>query len=344
MVSSQTFRRLILAFAALAVLSVSGAMAAEQRLRVMTYNVLGLPCFENKGVVSFYLSVTGTDRCALVAGWRGKGVRARLDGLASQLKQMARRGTGPDVVLLQEVFTSKSAVFARTGARELAKKSGYRHFAWGPGARDKSGVGGMLDMFVGEVSGRAASGTLSSGLLILSRYPIVATNRIVYGNSCAGQDCGANKGALHVRLKLPGGDTIDVFNTHMQHRRRLSDIRKKQIDMLVRFIRRNARSRWWIAGGDFNFRSARRFPGFRHMLRSSGGRHAGQVCFRSEESCEISRGSEWRKVRGRAPDHQFFRARGNGGIRPVKVTVGDIRVDGKPVSDHQYLEVEYSLR
>jgi hypothetical protein len=54
------------------------------------------------------------------------------------------------------------------------------------------------------------------GLLLLSRYPIATSSATVY-RQCSGDDCLANKGALHARIQPRGHPcTVDVFLTHTQ--------------------------------------------------------------------------------------------------------------------------------
>src|SRR5579885_361011 len=88
-----------------------------------------------------------------------------------------------DVVLIQEAFTSK--------AKALASLPRFPYHAWGPSSR-------FLHF--------------SSGLLVLSRFPIVQTARITY-KACGGFDCFAYKGAVYVTVLVPGLGPVRVFNT-----------------------------------------------------------------------------------------------------------------------------------
>jgi endonuclease/exonuclease/phosphatase family metal-dependent hydrolase len=57
---------------------------------------------------------------------------------------------------------------------------------------------------------------MGGGLLLLSRHRIVASSSTVY-RQCAGDDCLANKGALHARINPRGSPcAFDVFLTHTQ--------------------------------------------------------------------------------------------------------------------------------
>lgn len=54
------------------------------------------------------------------------------------------------------------------------------------------------------------------GLLLLSRHKIISSSSTIY-RQCVGEDCFANKGALHARIQVQGLPCpIDVFLTHTQ--------------------------------------------------------------------------------------------------------------------------------
>src|SRR5262245_58445897 len=55
------------------------------------------------------------------------------------------------------------------------------------------------------------------GLLVLSRHPFLQTHDMIY-RDCAGVDCFANKGAIHVRVQPPGSPTAyDIYDSHTQN-------------------------------------------------------------------------------------------------------------------------------
>ena len=99
----------------------------------------------------------------------------------------------PDVVGLCEVFAD--------GEREKIcsnLSSIYEHFREGPD------IDGIFD--------RKSDG----GLLILSKYPILDDNKIIY-SKCKAWDCLAYKGAIHIRIQPPGSpNSWDIFYTHAQ--------------------------------------------------------------------------------------------------------------------------------
>ena len=78
---------------------------------------------------------------------------------------------------------------------------------------------------------------LNDEIAIASRFPITHVHTLIY-NDCAGVDCFADKGALHVRVwRGPGHhgrDAIDVFTTHMNDGE--PSILLAQLDQLAAFI------------------------------------------------------------------------------------------------------------
>jgi endonuclease/exonuclease/phosphatase family metal-dependent hydrolase len=107
-------------------------------------------------------------------------------GLVAEVRRQV-----PDVVGLCEVFADDEREHIRG---DLATT--YPFFVQGPDEDDLESDG---------------------GLLVLSRHPFTATSDLIY-RDCAGNDCFANKGVLHVRVQPPGAPTAyDLFYTHMQN-------------------------------------------------------------------------------------------------------------------------------
>ena len=66
---------------------------------------------------------------------------------------------------------------------------------------------GFFKMFAGSL--------INSGLLTLSKYPIVVTEFVEY-KAKAGIDSLATKGVLYSKIKMPNHHHVHVFNTHLQ--------------------------------------------------------------------------------------------------------------------------------
>jgi endonuclease/exonuclease/phosphatase family metal-dependent hydrolase len=101
-----------------------------------------------------------------------------------------------DVICLQEMFGFASR--RRTVAIERAKLLGFSYHAF-PSTS-------MRHLLKGKI--------IDSGLLVLSRYPIVSSRTCVYDHGCD-VDALTNKGALHVTVDVHGR-MVDFITTHLQ--------------------------------------------------------------------------------------------------------------------------------
>ena len=164
--------------------------------------------------------------------------------LSNLLLQKVQEGTAPDLVLIQEAFFDEGSA---TGP--------YPVFRQMLGTAYPYQVPGPL---------RSGSRLFGSGLVVLSRVPIVGAAALPYA-ACAGIDCYSRKGAelAVVRLGSDCGD-LAVFNTHTQAGKRgdywpLSidppAARLRQVNELAAFVRQligTTATVPVIAGGDFN--------------------------------------------------------------------------------------------
>jgi hypothetical protein len=155
------------------------SMLASGTLRVMSYNIEGLP------------SPVKADRAA------------SLERMGDRLAALRRAGRGPQVVMLQEAFIDPAHPIEATG--------GYRYVARGPSAAEANRAapsGPIARGFAAGASALKGEGVgkwENSGLRILSDYPIVRVERMAFPEwACAGYDCLANKGALIAWIALPG--------------------------------------------------------------------------------------------------------------------------------------------
>jgi endonuclease/exonuclease/phosphatase family metal-dependent hydrolase len=81
-------------------------------------------------------------------------------------------------------------------------------------------------------------------------------------------DCWARKGFLHVRLRLPSGAEVDVYNTHLEAGPSESSVatRRSQLEELAAGIERLSPDRAVVVAGDFNVSFVR--LGDRAMMRA----------------------------------------------------------------------------
>lgn len=198
----------------------------SSRVRVLTYNV--------------YMRVTGVNHGCKDLGNDSKDLR---------LPELSKVLDDYDVVLLQELWNGFSLVRGKKRRNvliEQAKQLGFEHSVTPP------------KVFAKEKK------LMDSGLVILSRFPIVEEDSLTYSASC-NYDRYAAKGALFAKLKLPNGELLNVVNTHLQASYdivenysyfKTVDVRNKQLLQLREFVKRKTfPTEAKIVGGDFNINS-----------------------------------------------------------------------------------------
>ena len=129
-------------------------------------------------------------------------------------RQLQRAGAlgavlgGHDVLVLSELFDDRSREVLLAGLREAYP---YR------------------TELVGEDRGALQDG----GVMILSRWPVVAQGQQLYG-VCSGSDCFAAKGLAYARIERPGC-VVHVLGTHAQAGPATA-VRREQLRQLRRFV------------------------------------------------------------------------------------------------------------
>ena len=112
---------------------------------------------------------------------------------------MRQAGTGPDIVLFQEMFSG--------AAKTAVMRSGYPAITSGPTAATTRSTEPKPDKLPGKAKinrGELGMKFAGSGLAIASRFPIIATDLRAYGKrACAGLDCLSNKGIVFARIAIP---------------------------------------------------------------------------------------------------------------------------------------------
>lgn len=296
---------------------------ATATLSVLTYNLEGL-------------------------GWPARSGRAaELQEIGVRLSAMRAAGTGPDVILFQEMFSG--------AAKRAVAASGYPAIAPGPQRTTPPMIAGH-DKIAGKakpLKGELGIKLVGGGLAIASRYPIVQTALDAYGRrACAGLDCLSNKGVMLARIAMPGVPApIDIYNTHMNSRGAsgVSEVRDREAHARQALAASDFIARTQdlavplIFGGDFNMRhSEDRWAGFSeyHPLTL-----VHEVCVDPASGCEVK--LSWD---GDAPwmdtqDLQFFADGEKLTVRPVRVeALFDGGASGPQLSDHDGFLVTYELR
>jgi endonuclease/exonuclease/phosphatase family metal-dependent hydrolase len=278
--------------------SAHSASKNQLQLKILTFNIWGSPTAKDP---------------------------SRHEDIGRILGEQRKLGLAPQVVLIQEAFTSRAV-------RALTQLSGYPYSKFGPGAGPTKA---------------------SSGLIILSEFPITASAAVKY-TRCTSWDCFANKGAVHSRLSIPGlPHPFEIFNTHMNSNpdtdfwtpiEQAQEMRFLQSQELREFSENHRISEApVIFGGDFNFNRTgfdyESFVGF--TSTSNAAEECGQL---GPSRCQGSQAAHqyWQS----AIDHQFY-DRGRSprvDVQPIEFRqVFTELVKGRRLSDHPGVEITYLL-
>jgi endonuclease/exonuclease/phosphatase family metal-dependent hydrolase len=242
--------------------------------------------------------------------------KERFAVLRRLLEERLSRGAGPDLLLLQEAFSDSS--------RTLLSLTGLPYQTEGPGSQS------LLE--------------LGSGLLVLSRFPILEGAGRDFGSLCLGFDCMARKAVQLIRVRLPEiAEPLEVYCTHLQAGRGDSAVRLRQARILVEFYRAHHQlASPVIFAGDFNFRPVGH-PSYQEFEQFTGLAHAGRMCL--ERGCATQDDRGWHGVWKRSLDHQFYASSESVALEPVLVErLYREKVEGLRLSDHPALEVTYEIK
>jgi endonuclease/exonuclease/phosphatase family metal-dependent hydrolase len=155
-------------------------------------------------------------------------------------RELGRRLADYDLIALNEVFDPGPRELL---LKELQQRLGDRYHHVLPPASERSMFG------------------IDSGLVLVSRLPVLSSHSLRYGNDSSVWKHGpladgfSAKGALHARLASgPGGtsdESFDVFVTHLESYDRAA--REAQYTLLAEFLRRHSNAgRPALLLGDFN--------------------------------------------------------------------------------------------
>lgn len=129
----------------------------------------------------------------------------------------------PDFIILSEVFTAR--------AKRAFHSGKYSYWVDGP---------------------RAFPKLVSSGIRILSKYPILRTSKIEFCR-CKGDDCLSRKGVVFALIQMPDGKRLNLIGTHLNARGG-DPIRVDQLAQIRDLIQREADpDAPLILAGDLNF-------------------------------------------------------------------------------------------
>ncbi|MES3101683.1 endonuclease/exonuclease/phosphatase family protein [Sphingomonas faeni] len=281
-------------------------------------------------------------------GWPARGKRrGSLAQINAQLKGMLARGTAPDVVMVQEMF-SQTAVKAVKGV-------GYPNMVSGPSRTQGKTLPGA-DRMPGPYKwkkGELGIHLVGSGLSILSRYPITESRSEPFGKRrCAGLDCLGNKGVLYARMAIPGvPGTINLFNTHLNSQassrvspRRHARAHRLQVEELGAFIAMvGDHDIPTIVGGDFNMKgSTIRFERFRNVTEPFS--IVQEYCTENPLPCDVRISWDGDEPWMDTQDLQLYETGSQVDVKPVRVeAMFDGSADSPSLSDHDGFRVTYEV-
>ncbi|MCJ8276715.1 MAG: endonuclease/exonuclease/phosphatase family protein [Bdellovibrionales bacterium] len=308
----------------------------QKTLTVMTYNMHGIPCLK-RSIVSQIANLFGVERCPDNTVW-SRNLDRRMSRFTQVLNELNSRNELPDFLVLQEMFISKQSVVDNSPIQNFLNSTPYPFQSSGPEATQENNVSGLVNSIFRE------NGAVSSGLVILSKFPIVQFSNLAFW-ICEDSDCMSNKGVAFASVQVEGlPDRVDIFNTHLQAGQRFENIKAQQVPMMVEYIQSQSSSPWVIAAGDFNFRNNPDFHSFEQFTRLSQMDFVGEACRELLENCQKAAGTldEW--LNGSLLDHQFVTTNSNAvTIDPIEFEYGQYDFEGGDLTDHPYHLVKYLL-
>lgn len=264
---------------------------------------------------------------------------------------MRKNGNQPQIVLLQEAFTG--------AAKSIASEAKYPFVVRGPARHDRIQI--SLDAYErqftnadNKLKGEDDGKLEDSGLLVLSDYPVIDVKRMPYASyACAGYDCLANKGAVLVRIAVPGlSEPLDVIDTHLNSRGAsgVDDSRADtafawQAEQLRAFVNDNVPpTAPAIVAGDFNIGNT----AYRHsiIVRNGGVLPGSKDALRTalEQAHAFPDQDATRVIVSRGKDWMFVRSGPLVALSLQSVTVPfGLEANGKSLSDHFGYVAHYSI-
>ncbi len=113
---------------------------------------------------------------------------------------------------------------------------------------------------------------ISSGLMILSAYPIIDTKEMIY-HACSGADCLSTKGLLYAAIQPRSGPKLHIITTHLNAGADATAIasRRSQLTQLKAWIAHHIpKDEQLIIAGDFNVDAKSRPEEYAFMVKTLG--------------------------------------------------------------------------
>ena len=179
-----------------------------------------------------------------------------------------------------------------------------------------------------------------SGLFVLSKFPLKLVDHL-YFRSCTDADCLASKGAAMMEITLPGGQKIQVVNTHLQATQRAGSIRMKQLGQIrAMMAKRSDPQVPQFLIGDLNIDpNEPEFPLGLSLLGMDYARLTGPILWttgRTNPCFKAGSSHQW-------VDHMWFDNYSGISTTDMRVRNFEFERNGKtcPSSDHHAVEAEF---
>jgi endonuclease/exonuclease/phosphatase family metal-dependent hydrolase len=231
-----------------------------------------------------------------------------------------------DVVLLQEDFAYHESI-AAAAAHPIRRRGN---------SQDRNPI---ADLLAPIVCGDCGAGL--STLIDLRESSLLEEHREAYhdysGWFDARKDAWVTKGLLALRVRLPNGSVVDVYNSHLDagkkpKRVRDHQTRERQLAQLERAIREFSGNSAVIVAGDFNARADRHNPALERFVSVLG----------LQESGAQTDPDRWR------PRCEYIFYRSDARTRISLVDAGEatefVDASGKPLSDHPAIRARFAIR
>lgn len=239
----------------------------------------------------------------------------RYKDIGEILAARKKAGTAPDLVFLQEAFGSRTL--------ELQQAARYPYVVKGP----------------------ANSKIISSGLYILSAFPVEFSQGLLYQNDdCGTWDCFASKGAVAARIQFPKVPfKLLVSTTHAQSGEEWNDPRASQLQDYARFLKSLINPDLGvITGGDFNTQPA--LPSYHDFKARTGFKNVGETCVVPAFKCVMQSGTNEKNLLDESDDQFFYQSGQKVSIRPVSVVRNFAApYKGRVLSDHLGYETVFEI-
>jgi len=295
-----------------------------KQLKVMSYNVRQIPCTK--------LSFLGISfkQCD-IDQWDD----SRTDRRRRLIRFLRDQfDAGVDVVVLQEVYYGKYSDRLIVNSLENLKTKYFPYIEYGPDYTATSELGILL----GD-----REGIVSSGLVLLSRYPVGDFQKTYFNVGCAKEGCYTAPGAFYAGIDVDG-TKVDVFGTHLEAYDEGEQVRVRQIDVLKDFIDTHKKVDNVFLVGDMNTsgKDDTRAQSFAKLMGL--GYASGAEACKNDTDCDPSGPQVNAYTNNKKLDYVLFDS-ATTNITDFEVLEGTYRKSGEtlPISDHKPIVATFEI-